>query len=166
MAADGAERQIEEMKQKAANAVATFVVESGKLEEAKQVLKEALDRSAETLDRLERLKKDADDLEADIRMRCETLPVEIEQIQAELAELQEEKAAVMAVDVPLVDQVELRILPKLRDLTIDDHKQAFDNLVTLIDQDLRDSALARSLGNLLERQRDGNGQFNWRGFNR
>lgn len=93
-ALDGAERQIEEMKQKAANAVATFAVESGKLEEAKQVLKETLDRSAEALGRLERFKKDADDLEADIRMRCETLPVEIEQLQAELAELQKEKAAV------------------------------------------------------------------------
>ena len=72
----------------------------------------------------------------------------------------------MAVDVPLADQVELRILPKLRGLAIDDHKQAFDGLTTLVEQDLRDRGLATKLGNLVEQQRTGTGQFNWRGFNR
>jgi len=72
----------------------------------------------------------------------------------------------VSVDVPLVDQIELRIMPKLRGLAIEDHQQAFDNLVRLIDGELADSALAGQLGELVSRQRDGNGQFNWRGFNR
>lgn len=70
------------------------------------------------------------------------------------------------VDLPLADQVELRILPKLRGLTIEDHRQAFVDLVTLIREDVGDRSLAERLEATFERQQDGTGQFNWRGFNR
>ena len=71
-----------------------------------------------------------------------------------------------AVDLPLADQVELRILPKLRGLTIEDHQQTFGDLAKLIREDLGDRPLAGRLEAIVERQRDGTGQFNWRGFNR
>jgi uncharacterized coiled-coil DUF342 family protein len=70
-----------------------------------------------------------------------------------------------AVDVPLADQIELRILPKLRGLPIQDNEQPLTDLAKLISEDLRDPDLARALNDTLERQR-GNNQFNWRGFNR
>lgn len=69
-------------------------------------------------------------------------------------------------DVPLADQIELRILPKLRGLAIEGHQQHFDKLSALIRDDLGDRSLANYLDGLIVRQRDGTGQFNWRGFNR
>jgi hypothetical protein len=69
------------------------------------------------------------------------------------------------VDVPLADQIELRILPKLRGLPIEDNEQPLTDLAKLISEDLRDLDLARALNDTLERQR-GNNQFNWRGLNR
>lgn len=70
-----------------------------------------------------------------------------------------------AVDVPLADQIEHRILPKLRGLPIQDNEQPLTDLSKLISEDLRDPNLARALNDTLDRQR-GNNQFNWRGFNR
>ena len=69
------------------------------------------------------------------------------------------------VDDPLVDQIELRILPKLRGLPIEAHEQPLVDLSTLIRDELGDRPLARMLDDTVERQRR-NGQFNWRGFNR
>jgi len=69
------------------------------------------------------------------------------------------------VDVPLADQIEHRILPKLRGLSIEDNEQPLTDLAKMIKEDLRDPYLARALNDTLERQR-GNNQFNWRGFNR
>ena len=70
------------------------------------------------------------------------------------------------VNTPLADQVELRILPKLRGLTIDEHQRPFDALGDLVEKDLDDCALASRLRDLINRQGSGTGQFNWRGFNR
>jgi AAA domain (dynein-related subfamily) len=69
------------------------------------------------------------------------------------------------VDVPLADQIELRILPKLRGLAIQDNEQPLTDLSKLVSDDLRDPDLARALNDTLDRQRSNN-QFNWRGFNR
>ena len=72
----------------------------------------------------------------------------------------------IAIETPLADQIEMRILPKLRGLAIDDHKTAFDDLHSLILNDLGDRHLADCFKTLVDRQRDANGQFNWRGYNR
>ena len=69
-------------------------------------------------------------------------------------------------DDPLIDQIEFRILPKLRGLTIEEHQQHLDALVALVRDDLHDQRFADRLQALVERQRDGSGQFNWRGLDR
>lgn len=71
-----------------------------------------------------------------------------------------------AIDVPLADQIEMRILPKLRGLAIDEHQQSFEDIDKLIREDLHDRDLADRLRGLVERQGQGTGQFNWRGYNR
>ena len=70
------------------------------------------------------------------------------------------------VNTPLADQVEMRILPKLRGLTINEHQGSFDALSDLVEKELDDRALAGCLRDLVSRQGGGTGQFNWRGFNR
>ena len=70
------------------------------------------------------------------------------------------------VRVPLVDQIEFRILPKLRGLEIDSHRAAFDDLDKLLREDLNDAILADRLAELRERQVKGTGLFVWRGLTR
>jgi hypothetical protein len=70
------------------------------------------------------------------------------------------------VRVPLVDQIEFRILPKLRGLEIDSHRAAFDDLNKLLREDLNDAILADRLAELRERQVKGTGLFVWRGLTR
>ena len=70
------------------------------------------------------------------------------------------------VNTPLADQVEMRILPKLRGLTINEHKPSFDDLSDLVEKELDDRALTDCLRALGSRQGGGTGQFSWRGFNR
>ena len=70
------------------------------------------------------------------------------------------------VDDPLIDQIEFRILPKLRGLTIEEHQQHLDGLVALVRNDLNDRRFADRLEELVNRQRNGSGQFNWRGLDR
>ena len=70
------------------------------------------------------------------------------------------------VRVPLVDQIEFRILPKLRGLEIDSHRPAFDDLDKLLREDLNDAILADRLAELRERQVKGTGLFVWRGLTR
>ena len=67
---------------------------------------------------------------------------------------------------PLADQVELRILPKLRGLEIEGHEPYLTDLATLIRNELGDKALADRLEAAVERQRVGNGLFVWRGLTR
>lgn len=63
---------------------------------------------------------------------------------------------------PLADQIELRIMPKLRGLNIDEHSKMFDDLKLLLREELNDSALAHRLEEIIERQSQGGGMFNWR----
>lgn len=65
---------------------------------------------------------------------------------------------------PLSDQVELRIMPRLRGLSLDGHAKALDELDDLIRRKLNDSALADEFNKLRERQSSGSGLFSWRGL--
>lgn len=67
---------------------------------------------------------------------------------------------------PLADQIELRIMPKLRGLSIDEHSKIFDDLKLLLREELIDSPLAQRLEEIVERQSQGGGMFNWRGMTR
>lgn len=66
----------------------------------------------------------------------------------------------------LADQVEFRILPKLRGVEIGNHGTEFDALETLIRDTLNDPALASRAQSLRETQEQGSGQFVWRGLER
>lgn len=68
--------------------------------------------------------------------------------------------------VPLADQVELRIMPKLRGLGLDEHGDTFAMLDRFIRQDLDDGDLADRLSALAEHQGKAGGLFNWRGLTR
>lgn len=65
----------------------------------------------------------------------------------------------------LADQIELRILPKLRGVVIDDgdSRNALEDAVMLIRNDLQDSGFADHLQTMLD---SGVNQFNWRGLDR
>ena len=56
---------------------------------------------------------------------------------------------------PLADQIEFRILPKLRGLEIDSHGEAFDDLERLLRDKLADSVFADRLAGLQEQQKKG-----------
>ena len=66
----------------------------------------------------------------------------------------------------MVDQIEFRILPKLRGLRIDDHSGAFDRLEKFISETLEDPRFAARLREIVEKQRGSGGLFNWRGHTR
>ncbi len=68
--------------------------------------------------------------------------------------------------LPLADQIELRILPKLRGLEIDSHRAAFDKLDRLLRDELNDLVMAERVAELRERQARGTGLFVWRGLTR
>ncbi|MDA9478903.1 hypothetical protein XI03_31335 [Bradyrhizobium sp. CCBAU 65884] len=68
--------------------------------------------------------------------------------------------------LPLADQIELRILPKLRGLEIDSHRAAFDKLDRLLRDELNDLVMAERVAELRERQARGTGLFVWRGLMR
>ena len=70
------------------------------------------------------------------------------------------------INFPLADQIEFRILPKLRGVTIEDHQREFDELISLIRGDLGDSVFADQLKAAIDPQRNRSGQFSWRGFDR
>jgi hypothetical protein len=70
------------------------------------------------------------------------------------------------IQVPLADQIEFRILPKLRGLNIEEHSETFESLERLIREDLGDDALAERFNATCERQRNAGGLFNWRGLTR
>lgn len=70
------------------------------------------------------------------------------------------------VEDPLVDQIEFRILPKLRGLQIDNHHEVFDELQTLIRTQLNDPAFAAKIGEYVARQEGQSNQFSWRGISR
>jgi predicted nucleic acid-binding Zn-ribbon protein len=66
----------------------------------------------------------------------------------------------------MVDQVEFRILPKLRGLQIDDHTADFENLGKLISREFGDEKFAERLRDTVDKQRATGGLFNWRGYTR
>lgn len=68
--------------------------------------------------------------------------------------------------LPLTDQIEFRILPKLRGLEIDSHRAAFDQLDRLLRDELNDVVMAERVAELRERQARGTGLFVWRGLTR
>jgi hypothetical protein len=68
--------------------------------------------------------------------------------------------------IALVDQIELRIFPKLRGIEIAGHDPELDQLASLIRNDLDDAILADRLEDVLARQRSGTGLFVWRGMSR
>ncbi|TBW38399.1 hypothetical protein EYW49_09005 [Siculibacillus lacustris] len=70
------------------------------------------------------------------------------------------------VEEPLVDQIEFRILPKLRGLQIDNHHEVFDELQSLIRTQLNDPAFAAKIGEYVARQEGQSNQFSWRGISR
>ena len=70
------------------------------------------------------------------------------------------------IDEPLADQIEFRILPKLRGVPIEEARAEFDELGKLIGGELHDNGFAERIAELVERQGRGSGQFNWRGLDR
>lgn len=70
------------------------------------------------------------------------------------------------INEPMADQIEFRILPKLRGVPIEETRAEFDRLGKLIRDDLNDHRFADEVANLVERQGRGSGQFNWRGLDR
>jgi hypothetical protein len=74
-------------------------------------------------------------------------------------------AGKLRIEEALADQIELRILPKLRGVVIDegDNARALDDIVSLLRDSLHDSAFANHLHEMLSA---GTGQFNWRGLDR
>ena len=67
--------------------------------------------------------------------------------------------------LPLADQVELRILPKLRGVEIDTAQGDLDHLRRYVEEDLDDGALAEAISDSMEASRN-TGQFAWRGVTR
>lgn len=65
----------------------------------------------------------------------------------------------------LADQIELRILPKLRGVVIDEgyNRGALEDVVKLLRENLQDSAFAKHLENMLEAEAS---HFSWRGLDR
>ena len=66
----------------------------------------------------------------------------------------------------LSDQVEMRLLPKLRGVEIDNVDTQFDDLKRFVVDDLGDETLAEAIEASVEAARDGSGQFVWTGVTR
>ncbi len=65
----------------------------------------------------------------------------------------------------LADQIEFRILPKLRGIELDGRDQEFDDLETLL-RELNENEFATRIAELREQQQGGTGLFVWRGLTR
>lgn len=87
-------------------------------------------------------------------------------IRAYVANYPHEGNADRDVRIPLADQVEFRILPKLRGIEIDTHREAFDRLETLVRDTLDDKDLAAKIASNREEQAASAGLFVWRGLSR
>jgi len=69
------------------------------------------------------------------------------------------------VDDALADQVEMRLLPKLRGVEVDMAAPQFSNLMSFVDRDLGDAPLAEAIDESV-RLSEATGQFVWRGVSR
>jgi hypothetical protein len=87
-------------------------------------------------------------------------------IRAYVANYPAESGAGPDARVPLADQVEFRLLPRLRGVEIDAHDASFERLEALLRGDLDDSGFADRVNELRQRQRAGTGLFVWRGLER
>ncbi|UFW80137.1 McrB family protein [Rhizobium sp. SU303] len=70
------------------------------------------------------------------------------------------------VRIPLADQIEMRLLPKLRGLEVDANDFAFGKLKSFVSDDLQDDALAQAIETSIQAARDSAGQFVWNGVSR
>ncbi|WIJ25795.1 AAA family ATPase [Devosia sp. RR2S18] len=68
-------------------------------------------------------------------------------------------------EAPLADQIEYRILPKLRGVDLESRGQEFDDLERLL-RDLSEPQFADRLADLRQQQESGTGLFVWRGLTR
>lgn len=70
------------------------------------------------------------------------------------------------VNFSLADQIEQRILPRLRGIVVDEHARDLRDLADLADRQLADKALGEEIQNCIKRSQETNGLFVWRGFMR
>lgn len=70
-----------------------------------------------------------------------------------------------SVDIPLADQVEMRLLPKLRGVGMDQAAGYLDTLAGFVDSTLKDAELKDAIRESAERSQE-TGQFVWRGVTR
>lgn len=69
--------------------------------------------------------------------------------------------------VPLADQVEMRLLPKLRGIEVEDgNDHAFSELMSFVGDKLQDGPLAKAIEDSIRSAKDGSGQFVWNGVSR
>ena len=66
--------------------------------------------------------------------------------------------------IPLADQVEMRLLPKLRGVEVDN--ASFSELRDFVARDLQDEMLAKAIDESIRAAEDGSGQFVWTGVTR
>ena len=71
----------------------------------------------------------------------------------------------LKIQTALADQIELRLLPKLRGVDPDESSQSFGALLSLIKQDLQDIELSEALDVSVENSKQ-NAQFDWGGVTR
>jgi hypothetical protein len=69
--------------------------------------------------------------------------------------------------IPLADQVEMRLLPKLRGIEVEDgNDPAFSELKDFVSETLRDDQLAKAIEDSVRSAKEGSGQFVWNGVTR
>ncbi|MEX2695831.1 chromosome segregation ATPase-like protein [Rhizobium mongolense] len=69
--------------------------------------------------------------------------------------------------VPLADQVEMRLLPKLRGIEVEDgNDHAFSELMSFVGENLQDDHLAKAIEESIRSAKEGSGQFVWNGVSR
>jgi hypothetical protein len=69
--------------------------------------------------------------------------------------------------VPLADQVEMRLLPKLRGIEVEDgNDHAFSALKNFVGDTLKDQQLAKAIEESIRVAQEGSGQFVWNGVSR
>ena len=67
---------------------------------------------------------------------------------------------------PLADQIEMRLLPKLRGLDVQTYDATFQTLQDYVENGLNDGDLANAIGESVRAAQDGSGQFVWNGVTR
>lgn len=68
--------------------------------------------------------------------------------------------------LPLADQVEMRLLPKLRGLEVQNFESVFGSLYEFVSRDLQDEVLAKAIEESVRSAEQGSGQFVWNGVTR